>query len=465
MKVENLTSTGEGLLKHSKLSSISINSVPKLIFSKTFSYSDKQSERFLEAIENLYKNPFIQPLLNILAIHIVKNDDLIIMFNASAGHSTLGKYVSNANPFQERISTLPVEDQAMMNKIVSVLLSFNSDPTETSRKIEIQTSLVNEDLQSIICHEFSHLMSDIIFNNYALGYNTLNQKGIFDKCFFNMASKIAQIYNSLFESKIYSSITGREILNIECMRVILSEPTNLKNASQESKIISEKALQLQKFINIFLIPSQEYPDSKAVDYEIFARIFEVYIKYSGKEWTPKFLSEFNPYFEKVLNPAIDKYMQNNIKIVNALNIKPNDVNSFGFTIDNHDAWNLQEKLYFAIVNDDIELSQNLIDQGAEPANELIFGVHKPINVALKRGHNDLVKLMMQKSDNLNLMSKDINGKTTLDIAKSMSDEAYAIFSTLKDSIPADNISDTEVNIDINNELVTPIEIFSDTNSI
>lgn len=414
MRVSQVGKTGDGYLKYSKL----LPTVPEVIASKVYSFSDKHWEKFSSALKELYQNPIIKPLLDVIALQMVKDDDVAIIYGATLPVSANGCYTTNRDPMVEKLAKLPLSEQVLVLKVLEVVsVGTASDPLGGMKKLEFQVHQPYDKLLGTISHEFGHAVADIVFDNGSLGFLTVAQKAIYEKCRDAFALKLAQLIDPELDSALYASVTGKQLLNFEFNRLVY---VNSQDSKESTKGDTSQLLELCRAL---IFSTDSYRDSCDKDKEIFARIFEAF--YSSKDFPIAFklLSEFAPYFDQVLNPCIDAFMSSNQDIANALHIKL-DHGSYGIPKITQ-SFDLDEELYFAVMNDDTLRAQELILIGADPGH-IMAGFLKTINVAFKRGNFELCKFMLENSKNLDLESVDATKQTTIELAKSLSSEAYEL---------------------------------------
>jgi hypothetical protein len=397
MKISQTQQTPEGYLKYSKLEQIDTNTAPKLIFAKVFSYSDIKAEQFLRALESIYKNPLLKPMLDVMAVYIAKNDDLLITYGATLPSDTNGRYTGNC------------------------CRNINDQSANNYKNIQIQAFLNDELLLSVITHEFAHFLADVIFGNSLCGFKDNNQQAIYSNALKSFALKYAQLVDPKLVAGIYNALDGKQILNLVFNQIVNSDnPADQYNNGSKSDEVKKSIA----FGKNFFIPTSFYTDDSAKDSEVFVKIITSFLLIKAKPDIGKFLGEFLDYYSTVLNPAIDEYMHGNQSILDKLGIKPNELNSYGINLGGFSKpWDINDELYFAIINGEDLKAKELIINGANPGH-IFFGVHKIINIALTRGNWTLVKFMTDHSKNIDFGTKDYSGKTSFALAKDISDEAY-----------------------------------------
>lgn len=426
MRVSQVGKTGDGYLKYSKL----LPTVPEVIASKVYSFSDKHWEKFFSALKELYQNPTLKPLLDIIAVQMVKEDDVAIIYGATLPVSTNGCYTSNKGPALEKLAKLTPQEQTLVLKMLEIIgVGIACDPLGGMKKLEFQAHQPYNKLLGTISHEFGHAVADIVFNNNMLGFLTAAQKAIYEKCVDAFALKLAQLIDPVLDSTIYASVTGKQLLNFEFNRLIYA------SSNDSNKGTKEDASQLLELCRSLIFSTDAYKNSDDKDGEIFARIFEAFASSKDFPITFKLLGEFSPYFDQVLNPCIDAFMRSNQDIANALHIKLH-AGFYGIP-QLTQGFDLNEELYFAVMNDNTLEAKELILSGANPSH-IMAGFLKTINVAFKRGNFELCKFMLENSKNLDLESVDATGKTTIEIAKTIGGEAHDLvkgFEIVTDAAP------------------------------
>ncbi len=403
MKISQAVVTNEGYLKYSKLRQLAIDTVPKLILSKVFTYSDKRAEKFLKVLESLYENPLIKPMLDVVAVHIAKNDDFIIVYGATLPSGTNGR------------CTIPSNKN-------------DTDGGSNLKKIEIQTHLTDEKLPVIIVHECGHFLADVIFANNGCAFRDedFKQQTIYLNNLHSFALKFAQVLIPRMDEGIYSTLDGKQLLNFVFNRNMSLNDDSLLPCNAAWDEFNK----LKIFFNSFLISTDHYNDGISKDAEIFARVIENFLSIKDSPNVAKLLGEFSDYYYQVVTPSIDEYMSSNKSFVDKLNIKPNELGSYGMKVgDFAKAWDKNEELYFAVVSGDNLKAKELMLDGADPSH-IFFGMFKIINVVLKRDNLDLFKFIIENSKNIDFESKDLWNQTTFEIAKEAGEETYALIKDL-----------------------------------
>lgn len=426
-----------GYANYSKLETLENNTVPIHIMSKVYTFNDAEAERVLKTLEKLYGNPTIKPILDMLAVQIVKNDvqaktimqnidelrnvsflekfadeldkrilsdDFYIFSGAELSAGNAHGMCMNREVEQELRIAFKQDSKSFF--IINPLEDIGAGPHPQIISVDINSGMDDKDFQETLAHELSHAVANILFQNNTNGYNTEKQKAVFTQCLRSFAEKILYITDVTAPKDIHPSVDGTHLLRIAFNSLLYKQ----KGDTDKSSDSENSNPDFTKLLMHLLI--QGYTADQ-VHSEMFVRLFEMNAM-GSTALTGKFMKEFDPYFT-VLNSAIDQYMQENKDYIPDF-INKNEDGSYGvpkfWNSDPKYSFSNDEKLYFAIAAGKFDESKSLLQAGANPCSNDF--VRSPLALAIVRNDLEALKCIHEHVKHIDLSVKDIYGISILE---------------------------------------------------
>lgn len=437
-----------GLTKHKMVRDLEIDSVPKLLFSKTFGYSDSVTYMVLESLERLYKNPMIKPIMDVIAVRIIKNEvtrqdlEKLLVPNLFVPQEMI-QDVKNArwDDFYIKFDPLLNRDAGLCNQgksKLTVTTSIDNNGSSISQNTTtISADVIHiglhhdeshdpQELDETLSHEMTHAAMGIVFDNEFNPYpfekgRISNQQRLFENGVRDLMEKIAYFTNPTLSYDLNSSLSG-----IELFRLFVSEMRYV--ASKDKKDNPEDDTQAFKDLVSFLdelLPLMGYTDDK-IHGEIIARLFHVHTL-SSTALSTKVMKVFDPYMES-LNKSIDQYMEQEAQYIPEY-VHKNADGSYGVpTYWKKDAANSFDdgntKLYMAIIKHEFETAKGLLEKGADVcANPLVAPI---LGIVIRKNDVEAAKFIAENVKSINLDATNIRGHKMSEYLERDNDAAHIL---------------------------------------
>lgn len=444
---------GTGLTKHKMVRDLEIDSVPKLLFSKTFGYSESVTYMVLESLERLYKNPMIKPIMDVIAVRIIKSEETLKDFEAQLvpnlfvpqplikqmKHTLWDDFYIKLDPLlSNKDYGICQHARSELNTAVQI---SRSDTLLLENVVKISGDIIKihlghdvshdpQGLDETLSHEMSHAAMEILFNNGFNGYNVpeqgkvSNQQRIFENCLRDLMEKVGYMVNPTLPFDLNSSLSGIELfrLFISEMRYVTSHDKKKTEGPEET---CQEVKELVSFLDDILPIIGGYADDK-IHSEVVARLFHVHTL-SSTYLTTKVTKLFGPYIES-LNKSIDQYMEQDAQYIPEY-VHKNDDGSYGAptywkqdmttSFDDDDG-----KLYMAIIKHEFKRAKSLLEKGADvSANPLVAPI-----VGVVAGKNDVeaAKFIADNVDYIDLLATNIRGDTIKEYLEKDSEAAHIL---------------------------------------
>lgn len=439
-----------GLTKHKMVQDLKIDSVPKLLFSKTFGYSESVTYMVLESLERLYQNPMIKPIMDVIAVRIKKNEitrqdlEAQLVPNVFVPPEMIQNIKdSRWDDFYIKFDPLLTIDEGLCSQgksKLTVTTNMDNNGSAISQNItSISSDVINislhaneshdpQKLDETLSHELAHAAIGMIFDNEFNPYlhgeqgRVSNQQKLFENSVRDLMEKIGYLVNPTLPYDLNSSLSG-----IELFRLFMSEMRYVasKDKKAQTQETPQAVKELVSFLDELLPVMGGYTDDK-IHGEIIARLFHVHTL-SSTSLTTKVMKLFDAYIAS-LNISIDMYMKEEGDYIPEY-VHKNADGSYGVpTYWRKDSENSFEddntELYMAIIKHEFASALKLLEKGADVcANPLVAPI---LGIVMRKNDVEAAKFIADNVKSINLDATNLQGDKISDYLEKDNEAAHIL---------------------------------------